>query len=31
MKLLGCNKKEFENHIINNLKVNMTLENYGEW
>ena len=31
MKLLGCTKKEFENHIINNLKENMTLENYGDW
>jgi hypothetical protein len=31
MKLLGCTKKEFENHIINNLKENMSLENYGDW
>ena len=31
MKLLECTKKEFENHIINNLKENMALENYGNW
>jgi len=31
MELLGCCKKEFEIHIINNLKENMTLENYGDW
>ena len=31
MELLGCTKKVFNNHIIKNLKENMTLENYGEW
>ncbi len=31
MKLLGCTKKEFEDYIINNLKENMTLENYSNW
>ena len=31
MKLLGCNKKEFEKYINENLKDNMSLENYGDW
>ena len=31
MQLLGCNKNTFKEHILLNLKENMTLENYGEW
>lgn len=31
MQLLGCNKKQFINYIIQKLKDVIVLENYGEW
>jgi len=29
--MLGCNRNDFKEYIINNLLEGMTLENFGEW
>jgi hypothetical protein len=29
--MLGCNREEFKNYIINNLNDNMKIDNFGEW
>ena len=29
--MLECNRKELKEHIKNNLKENMTLDNFGDW
>lgn len=30
-EMLGCNRQEFKEYIINSLLDDMTLENFGEW
>jgi hypothetical protein len=30
-EIIGCNIDIFENHIVNQLKEGMTIDNYGEW